>query len=33
MIDDLSGINFCNFECRETFDMINKDEANIEIER
>lgn len=33
MIDDLSGINFCNFECRETFDMINKDEANIEIEK
>lgn len=33
MIDDLSGINFCNFECRKTFDMINKDEANIEIEK
>lgn len=33
MIDDLSGINFCNFKCRETFDMINKDEANIEIEK
>lgn len=32
-IDDLSGINFCNFKCRETFDMINKDEANIEIEK
>lgn len=32
-IDYLSGINFCNFECRETFDMINKDEANIEIEK
>lgn len=32
-IDYLSGINFCNFKCRETFDMINKDEANIEIER
>lgn len=33
MIDDLSGINFCNFKCRETFDMINKDEANVEIEK
>lgn len=32
-IDYLSGINFCNFKCRETFDMINKDEANIEIEK
>lgn len=32
-IDYLSRINFCNFECRETFDMINKDEANIEIEK
>lgn len=32
-IDYLSGINFSNFKCRETFDMINKDEANIEIEK
>lgn len=32
-IDYLSGINFCNFKCRETFDMINKDEANVEIEK
>lgn len=32
-IDYLSGINFCNFKYRETFDMINKDEANIEIEK
>ena len=32
-IDYLSGIKFCNFKCRETFDMINKDEANIEIEK
>lgn len=32
-IDYLSGINFCNFKCRETFSIINKDEANIEIEK